>query len=297
MIYLVLILLILINSYILCIMKIETARDWQSILRIIDDIERVHTRAREHHGSKVSDLLFRGQTNSDWKLESTLERQVSNPVSLMNYYSLIHSIKNRIETYTDNNWQVPSVQEYEKWLSDEEVTFKFNEKTYKYFAYLRHYGFPSPLLDWTTSCYIAMYFAMDNVPEDAQEVSLYILWELTGAKKKFTKDVPRIKGVEPNVNIDPRHFNQHSQYTICNYYHNDEIIYGSHQEVADLAKTNEDRFWKINIPVEQRITFLKELKKMKIDAYSLFGTEDKLIETITMNAFLLNNDNILIKEE
>jgi photosystem II stability/assembly factor-like uncharacterized protein len=44
----------------------------------------------------VSVLLFRGQTESEWKLKTTLERNSDGPMDMLEYYSIIHDIKSEI---------------------------------------------------------------------------------------------------------------------------------------------------------------------------------------------------------
>lgn len=86
---------------------------------------------------------------------------------------------------------------------------------YEYFAYLRHHGYPSPLLDWTASPYIAAFFAFRNVAPTVDKVSVYVYLEYAGFGKIGSNDAPSIKTFGPYATIHSRHILQQSSYTIC----------------------------------------------------------------------------------
>jgi hypothetical protein len=46
------------------------------------------------------------------------------------------------------------------------------------------------------------------------------------------------------------------------------------------------QLFKITIPVEERLTALKQLELMNINAFSLFGSEDSLIRTVARRELL-----------
>jgi hypothetical protein len=64
------------------------------------------------------------------------------------------------------------------------------------------------------------------------------------------------------------------------------------QSILDmtLAKNDEeqDRLWKFNIPTTERSQALKSLNKMNINSFSLFGSEDSLVESISTNEIIKN---------
>ena len=266
-------------------MKEERAPTWVDFEKIIGQVENLRQKAQR--GQYVSDLLYRGQADSRWRLETTLERTVPKPLSLEEYYRLTKQAKPRIETFADKSWKIPTHIEYSKWLKSEQYP-PFNFDAYPYFVYLRHHGFPSPLLDWTASPYIAAFFAMDKPANGAEDVSVYVFWEYTEGGKITDRDKPAIHGLGPNVRSHRRHFLQQSQYTICTAMTGDNWIYAKHEDVVARAETGQDRLWKINIPTSARAEFLKKLHKMNINSFSLFATEDSLLATLAVDIFLLN---------
>src|SRR5215472_5437002 len=63
---------------------------------------------RSELGSGASPLLFRGQSNSEFPLSTTLERVGCERMAIRDYYRLIVCrIKPAIETFTGQSWQVP----------------------------------------------------------------------------------------------------------------------------------------------------------------------------------------------
>jgi FRG domain len=268
-------------------MKEENATSWEEFETILHRKEGVRQKAHEQSAVMVSDLLYRGQADSQWRLETTLERSVSKPVSLYDYYRLIERAKARIETFTDKSWKIPTFEEYLKWLQTDPGTPSLYD-AYEYFIYLRHHGFPSPLLDWTASPYIAAFFAMDKPARDVQSVSVYVFWEYTGGAKLTEHGKPTICGLGPNVRSHRRHFLQQSQYTICTAMAGENKMYAKHEDAFGNSVVVQDLLWKINIPISARPEFLAKLHKMNINSFSLFATEDSLLETLATDIFLLN---------
>jgi hypothetical protein len=108
---------------------------------------------REHAASTTGDwpLLFRGQENAAWELKTTLEREYG-PHSFGSYYRVISKIRSQVESLTDRDWPIPDYPEIERLCRTYEFFDQFwagPRPGYAYMAYLRHHGFPSPLLDWT----------------------------------------------------------------------------------------------------------------------------------------------------
>lgn len=251
-------------------------------------------------------FVYRGQDNHSWNLRTTLERAGQGKLSLKKYYEIISMVEPQIEPFTGVKWKIPSYSKFERWLELEKNNMglpgRLDFPAYNYMAYLRHYGFPSPLLDWTSSPYIAAYFAFrklkDNLPGE-EEVSVYVLWDSPRGLKRTQGQMrsdgmytwPFIIRPAPYVKTHRRHFLQQSEYTICIAQDKNEWYFASHEDaVARCSRCNEDNdvgqvqdfLWKFNIPYSERLKVLKLLDDYNINALSLFGSEESLMETMAL---------------
>jgi hypothetical protein len=226
-------------------------------------------------------LLFRGQADAHWLLQTTLERKDRAFTSVEKYYRLTRRIKPTIESLTDSDWELPDYFAIRKWVDDYEHQWEQEEiiPGYSYLAHLRHHGFPSPLLDWSRSHYVAAYFAFKS-PLEAEFVAIYALSETPKNMKSSSSREPQVKVLGPYIKTHPRHFRQQASYTICRTFENKRWEFTPHQRVLDVGNQQQDVLYKIKIPGSERLKVLTYLDKLNLNAYSLFNSEESLMETL-----------------
>jgi FRG domain len=263
-----------------------TLDTWEQFTDELERLYRDHA-SRRVPGASISSLLFRGHGDSTWKLETTLEREIPDQLSLVEYYRIIRRIQPRLETLAGMKWDTHTVSDYAAWTRTLKPVSEGELLAVPYLAYLRHHGFPSPLLDWTRSPYVAAFFAFRQLVKGATHASICTYLEWANSHKSATTGQPEIRGIGSRFSVHKRHFMQQSEYTVCTVDHSEGVCYASHQDVFDRAEDDQDLLWKFNIPVDERAKVLMHLSRMNINAFSLFGSDDSLLEEMATTEFFL----------
>lgn len=145
-------------------------------------------------------LLFRGQADSKWRLETTLERSGHSTMPIADYYDLIVRrigpvvsafSSMQAPSFNENLWNELSdyarLSDYRRYKGSifDQTVFPGGDH-FEYVAYLRHHGFPSPLLDWSQSPspYRCLFRIPGCRPEDRKEIFFRILREAPGNQRR-----------------------------------------------------------------------------------------------------------------
>jgi hypothetical protein len=215
---------------------------------------------------------FRGHSDADWKLETTLERFTKKSVDTEHYFKMLRDIRPAVISVTGKNWDIP-----EKFEGG-----RLPASGYEFMIYLRHHGFPSPLLDWTRSPYVAAFFAFRSQEKPkSDKVAIYSYVERFEYPEDFNGEAPTIHGLGPYAVTHKRHYAQQCEYSICQKRTHGRYVYSSH-ETIDFADKSSDLgpVTKYTLPVSDREKVLKQLQRMNVTAFSLFGSEESLMETL-----------------
>ena len=271
-------------------MKTLDLPSWSDFPKAIADIRaKFATRTVELGDGREevlrNDILFRGQSNSEWELKTTLERTTCTKYSVQSYLQRAESVVNEIESLTGSNWQLSP---YPK-IAAVQDSMHPHLPCYAYLVYLRHHGFPSPLPDWTKSPYIAAYFAMEQSNE-AVRCSVYVFIETPEGGKSLRGGDVMITSMGPYITTHIRHFAQKASYTIATRWDNAAKMHHfcPHENVSPCPVGVQDVLIKITIPRSDRVCALRELEDYNINHYTLFQTEDSLVRSLGLRAFDLD---------
>ncbi len=149
-------------------------------------------------------------------------------------------------------------------------------------SYLRHHRFPSPLLDWTVTPYVAAYFAFADAC-DLETVAIYAYLERPENTKAWSSDETQIHVFGPYVHTHRRHFLQQSRYTLCVKFDAQQgWSFAPHESVFARGSERQDLLYKFIIPARERMKVLKILDTYNLNAFSLLDSEEALLKTMAL---------------
>ena len=179
--------------------------------------------------------IFRGQSSSSNRLESTLIRS-HGEMDVHKYYDnvikTLHVFESEFNEIVDRPIDLDQCRDaaaLESMLGENNSLKKYRLPLLGYLARLRHFGCPSPLLDWSRSPYVAAYFAYRNSSNSRNgnignasnreygdsRVAIYMHIDSIGIAKASAENVGQIIRVLLDERTSPRHNAQQSEYTIC----------------------------------------------------------------------------------
>lgn len=234
------------------------------------------------HTDVLSRWTFRGQSNSDWKLEPSITR-------IMNRYSIGRGQGENFESTI-----------YREFLSTSHFHKVFKRPTveaqlYLDWSLLQHYGAPTRLLDWTNSPFIGLYYAVND--NFGTEGSVYLFNnEVFGKLRDKSTDFLNFTTLEESDNImdfmiifqTQRLRSQQGSFTIAANLDKDhsELI---HKKLIKMHAENRSHY-KLIIDRKMKLDTLSYLRHMNIKPDilypDLFGFGQSLKELTEIRAWL-----------
>jgi hypothetical protein len=121
-------------------------------------------------------------------------------------------------------------------------------------------------------------------------VSVFAYCEYGAGGKTWSTGDAFITGLGPYVRSHRRHFQQQCEYTVCTVQKDNDVQYACHEAAFVRAESRQDMLWKFTIPTSERRAVLKRLNQYNINAFSLFGSEESLMETVALNEILFREN-------
>ena len=128
-----------------------------------------------------NNFIWRGHSNANWRLSTTWNRY-------------------KISEKFNDNKMTEILKNFEANLARGGF-YPFNEPVskYKWLELARHYGVPTPLIDFSYSPYIALFFACSEISEFSnKDYGVIYVLDLNELKKSFFKFICEIKNIKFN---------------------------------------------------------------------------------------------------
>ena len=271
-------------------MKTIPVRTWSGFQKQVQKFRKEFgVRLMQREGGEAlrreNRVLFRGQSDSRWELQTTLERRSKQKFSVYRYTSVALAAVNEIETFTGRSWNTPPDPDLQDQILKNQAESRVHLPCYDYLVYLRHHGFPSPLLDWTESPFIAAYFAYVNAGPHNPAVYCYVEYPNSFKSGHMGRSIVTVQG--PYVSSHKRHFAQKAWYTIATEWDREDHshYFCEHGSVLNRDDPKQDLCVKIVLPARLRLEALRHLNDYNINHFTLFQSEDSLVKAIEVKEF------------
>jgi hypothetical protein len=213
-------------------------------------------------GFRPDRYLFRGMGNADWRLSSSFDRR----------FSLLGRDQ-RLRLWDE------LIREWRRVCEETGVSESILHDDQKLWALGQHNGLPTRLLDWTTSPYVAAFFAFhDWILQLPQEFSHVAIWALHLENPVWSREMG-VEIVTPPAMENIRLRNQSGKFTLS------RTPFASLEEYVERSSANL-ALTKVVLPAAEAMPALPDLDSMGINSYHLFPDLAALAKMATIRLLL-----------
>jgi len=226
----------------------------------------------------------RGHANEEWKLQTSFHREAKrNGITLSQYLDTI----------------IPEVHYHISAIRDEIIDLRKEEEFGAFLVLIQHCGFPTPLLDWTLSPYIAVYFAFKEVNDQypgSEHVKIYIFdyieWTKSFHQPLNLRDtsINYVSVIRPYANFNPRIVSQQGTFTVTNVDDMETYI------VSRSGTISKTFLYTALLSVKEKPVILRELNLMGINEMTLFPSVDGICRSLKTQFFSADTVGPTFKE-
>lgn len=205
--------------------------------------------------------LFRGQSQP-WRLRTRFHR--TRRSDLIRYW----------------NQDIPALHQNLSHILNNSFNLSDDRHVGAFFSLIQHHGYPTPVLDWTYSAYVAAFFAFQKCPENSDKPVRIWAFDITAWERDEHQlfnvpfSGPHVTRVETLAIENPRIIPQQGVGTLTSV--SDLEYYLKNKEVDRNARY----IRAFDLPAQQRPIALSELAMMGVTAASLFPGLDGACEAL-----------------
>jgi len=212
--------------------------------------------------------FYRGQTDPMWSLKTT-------------YHRIVESVRPDFLTYLSSI--VPEVHYLSEASLGEAIDLQDQGEYAAFLTLIQHHGFPTPILDWTYSPYVAAFFAFRDVKpfeKNEYEVKIFAFnsqqWQALYPKaNNLNHQAPFIDVFQTHPRRNRRVIPQRGVYTVTNIIDMDQHIKIQNKQHPDVEFLRE-----FKISAKDRNLAMRDIDLMGINAATLFPDLDGVCATI-----------------